>query len=76
MEDNPLLDAYIEEKLKEEEVELTEKAQRWVHILRLYYLAALKEGFTHRQAMHICDELWLRSDKLFWREKRYKMDKE
>lgn len=72
--DNPLFDAYIQEKLKDEEIEITEKAEKWVHILRKYYLAAIKEGFTPRQAMHICDELWKRSDKLYWREKRHKLE--
>lgn len=70
MDSNPLFEAYAKEKLKEQEIEMNGVAERWVHVLRLHYVAAIKEGFTPKQSMEILDMLWRRSDE------RYRQDKE
>jgi hypothetical protein len=62
---NPLLEAYINQK--EEEIERDVKT--WVHILRMVYKAARKEGFTSRQSMEIVEMQWTRSDDWKFKEK-------
>jgi hypothetical protein len=63
---NPLLEAYINQK----DEEMEDGIKRWVHILRLVYDAAIKEGFTHNQAMKIVELQWKQSDKRYWKEKK------
>jgi hypothetical protein len=68
---NPLFEAYAREKLREQEIEMSAQAERWIHCLRVHYDAAIKEGFTSKQAFLILDMLWERSDEMHWRQKEF-----